>query len=345
MVKKYELTHLVNEARTGAGKRALSARLPQVVEPPKINLLLKGHSVSEVGKAFLNELNTLKKPLCKKLQRKNEVMPFEAGGEAHMENLCRLNDCSLFTLVNHTKKRPHNVVFGRTFGHRILDMIEFGITNFMPAAGFEKTSLALESAPMVILNGDDYDRCETTQLIRSLFVDMFRGPDDVKQVNLGGLDRVIVVTLRGEKKVLVRQYAVELKRDGESPLPAPELSEVGPRFDLDVRRVQTAADGLLREAMKKARDPTIPYKRKNVSRDEMGDKVGRVHIGRQDLKDLALARMKGLGKKRRVSGGPPGADGGEGNGEDQDGAVDADVDMSGGEGESPVKKAKVDVES
>lgn len=41
-------------------------------------------------------------------------------------------------------------------------------------------------------------------------------------------------------------------------------------------------------------------KRKNMSGDEIGDKMGRFHVSRQDLSNLALDSKKGLGKEKRL---------------------------------------------
>ncbi|PXF47402.1 Ribosome production factor 2-like [Gracilariopsis chorda] len=311
MGKKYDHSNVVSRAKTGAGRRAIESRTPKAVEAPKSLLALKGHATSSLCNAVLNDLCLLKKPLCKKLHRKNDLLPFEAGGEAHLENLARLNDCSLFTVVNHNKKRPHNIVFGRTFGFRILDMLEFGITNYKPLSQFRGLRSAPGSKPLLLFNGDDYGATETTRALRSLFLDVFRGGmprnmstnnerDDVVALDLAGVDRVIIFTLRGEKKVLFRQYAVELRKKKDSRLPGVVLKEAGPSFDLELRRSRLASDAMLTEAMKKPRDPAFVRKVKNVSRDNMGDKKGRIHLGKQDLNKLALARMKGLDKRHRT---------------------------------------------
>lgn len=310
MGKKYDFSHVVARGRTGAGRRAIESRTPKVVEAPKSLLALKGHASSALCNAVLNDLCMLKKPLCKKLHRKNDLLPFETGGEAHLENLARLNDCSLFTLVNHNKKRPHNIVFGRTFGFRILDMLEFGITNYKPLSQHKVLKSAPGSKPMLLFNGDDYGATETTRTLRSLLLDVFRGGmprnmyknerDDVVALDLAGVDRIIIFTLRGEKSVLFRQYAVQLRKQEGSQLPRVVLKEAGPSFDLELRRSRLASDAMLAEAMKKPRDPAFVRKVKNVSRDNMGDKKGRLHLGKQDLNMLALARMKGLGKRRRA---------------------------------------------
>jgi len=44
---------------------------------------------------------------------------------------------SLFVLGSHTKKRPNNIVVGRTFNHQILDMIELGVIAMRPMEDFK----------------------------------------------------------------------------------------------------------------------------------------------------------------------------------------------------------------
>lgn len=41
---------------------------------------------------------------------------------------------------------------------------------------------------------------------------------------------------------------------------------------------------------------------KNVETDIVGDKIGRVHLGRQDLSELQIRKMKGLKRTRGVEG-------------------------------------------
>ena len=40
--------------------------------------------------------------------------------------------------------------------------------------------------------------------------------------------------------------------------------------------------------------------RKNVETDTVGDKIGRIHLGRQDLKELQTRKMKGLKRGRNI---------------------------------------------
>ena len=40
--------------------------------------------------------------------------------------------------------------------------------------------------------------------------------------------------------------------------------------------------------------------KKNVETDTVGDKIGRIHLGRQDLNELQTRKMKGLKRGRAI---------------------------------------------
>ena len=77
-----------------------------------------------------------------------------------------------------------------------------------------------------------------------------------------------------------------------------------------------ADEEMLRHALKRPKlvkgdvEKGLGKKRKNVVTDEMGDKVGRIHLGKQDLGKMQGRKMKGL-KVRRVEKAPRGQGGGE----------------------------------
>ena len=85
----------------------------------------------------------MKKPDSVIFQRNNDIHPFES--QSSLEFLCRSNDCSLFAFGSHTKKRQHNLVWGRMFDAQVLDMFEFGIdeSTFIPMMTFEVRSVLL----------------------------------------------------------------------------------------------------------------------------------------------------------------------------------------------------------
>ena len=64
-----------------------------------------------------------------------------------------------------------------------------------------------------------------------------------------------------------------------------------------------------------------PKAKKNITTDLIGDKVGRIHVGKQDLTQLQTRKMKGLKRSR--------------------GDVDADGDAAMGDAGDAGKKPKV----
>jgi hypothetical protein len=72
-----------------------------------------------------------------RLTRKNaEVLPFEAGGEVKLEQFSSQTDCGQFVLASHTKKRPHNLILGRFYDHRLYDLLELGVDQYKSIKSF-----------------------------------------------------------------------------------------------------------------------------------------------------------------------------------------------------------------
>ncbi len=63
-------------AKTGAGRRAVQNREPKILENPKSLLVLKGHATSALISEVLSDIHILKKPDCRKLQRKKRLTTF-----------------------------------------------------------------------------------------------------------------------------------------------------------------------------------------------------------------------------------------------------------------------------
>ncbi|CAM9704314.1 unnamed protein product [Sphacelaria rigidula] len=78
-----------------------------------------------------------------------------------------------------------------------------------------------------------------------------------------------------------------------SQIPNIQLEEMGPSMDLVIRRTSFAATDLWKASIKKPRVAET-RKTKNISENEFGDKVGRIHLGRQDLSSMKVRRVKAL---------------------------------------------------
>ena len=217
----------------------------------------------------------------------------------------------------------------------MLDMVEFGVRNYRRLAeggSSRGVSVNAETRPLLLFNGvdEEFDAGEEMSKMQNFLVDWFRG-SKIEKLNLAGVDRAIVFTLKSKGCILFRQYGVVLKKGGGGGLPKLELKEIGLSMDLYIRRTHFASDDLMKAAMKLPKLPPARIKKKNISKTVMGDTLGRVHTGRQDLSELALARMKGLGKKRGQ--------------QNLDIAVEDNEEGESGseeEGESPAKRMRAD---
>lgn len=76
----------------------------------------------------MHEMHQLKKDNSILFSRKHELRPME--DQEALERFCEQNDCSQFCFFSNSKKRPNNVVIGRTFNGKILDMVELGLLEF-----------------------------------------------------------------------------------------------------------------------------------------------------------------------------------------------------------------------
>lgn len=303
------------------------------MENPKSTLFIRGESTSEITQSALNDLYQLKTPLAQKFSKKNKVHPFEDA--APMEFFSVKNDTSLLCLATHSKKRPHNLTFARTFDGKVLDMYELGLNpeTFRTMASFKNATgkVAVGMKPMILFSGAVWDSADNAVYagLKSYFLDFFRG-STVEKVDVSGLQYIITISAVEPRDgdalsppVHLRVYKILTKRSGHK-LPRVELEEMGPRMDFSVRRHQAADADMLKEAMRESKKG-VPRTKKNVEMDIMGDKLGRIHVGNQDLDKLQSRKMKGL--KRRK-------------GEDEDGDGDGDVDMEEGGVELPKKKKK-----
>ena len=117
------------KARLLAGGKAPKARVSrylkkhaeaQLVEGAKSALLLKGIRCSNNMSSVLKDIRSINAPHAKLLGKNNMIIPFADEGQQSLEFLTTKNDCSTFAMASHNKKRPNNLILGRTFDRRVL---------------------------------------------------------------------------------------------------------------------------------------------------------------------------------------------------------------------------------
>ncbi|KAH8591936.1 Brix domain-containing protein [Bisporella sp. PMI_857] len=292
--------------RNARSKRALDKRAPKAIENPKHALFLRGTSCSQITQDALTDLYQLRIPLAKKFTKKNEVHPFE--DPSSLEFFSEKNDASIVLFGSTSKKRPHCLTCVRMFGHKVLDMLELYLDpeSFRTLAQFKNKKCAVGLKPMLVFAGTPFESPISNEytLAKSFFTDFFKG-EPADKVDVEGLQYIVSINARdtvdGEEskpKIHLRVYLIRTKRSGQR-LPRVEVEEMGPRMDFRVGRVKEADESMMKEALKQAKT-TAERPKKNISTDIMGDKLGRIHIGKQDLKELQTRKMKGLKRSRDI---------------------------------------------
>lgn len=245
------------------------------------------------------DLSALKKPDIKRFSKKNEIRPFEDASQ--LEFFSEKNDTSLIVFSSNNKKRKNNLTFARTFGYKIYDMIELLVLDdFKLLQDFKQSTFNIGLKPMFTFNGGIFDSHPVYKQVKSLFLDFFTGEKTDLQ-DVAGLQHIISITAgefeEGSPLPIVnfRVYKLRTYKSNQK-VPRVELTEIGPRLDFSIGRYETPSPEMEKEAMKKPRQLEAKSV-KNVETDIVGDKIGRVHVGKQDLNLLQTRKMKGLKKR------------------------------------------------
>lgn len=208
------------------------------------------------------------------------------------------------------KKRPHNITVVRFFERKVLDMLELMVEaeSVRTLSQFKNERKAMAGLkPLLSFCGTAFEGPQPNEftLAKSLLTDLFKGPD-TDRVDVEGLQFLICFCVEEEEegqpkpKIHMRCYMLRTKRSGQR-LPRVELEEMGPRMDFRVGRMQQAEASVIKEATRKPKGAE-PKSKKNVETDLMGDKVGRIHMGKQDYSNLQTRKMKGLKRSRHDDG-------------------------------------------
>merc|ERR1712038_2202582 len=123
-------------------------------------------------------------------------------------------------MASHNKKRPNNLILGRTFDRRILDTVELGVTYYKSISDYSGVpKKRAGSKPMLFFSGSEWHCNPDFFKLRNLLMDLYRG-DVVNTLTLSGLDHLIVFTAAtssssGVEKTIVHQrtYYCKLKKN------------------------------------------------------------------------------------------------------------------------------------
>lgn len=313
-------------ATTHKGSKFLDEHSPKVQENRKQSLFIKGRKVSQELNVFFEELAKFRYKEIVRYTKSNDINPFENYSE--IEKHCKKNYCSLFTFFSSNYKKPMNVIFGRLFDYNMLEMHEFGVANFEVASDkLPRADIEPGAVPALMFQGDLWETPEYEH-IRSLFIDFFvndlhgtiaeeqiqhalaftiiendvQQPEEPEQTEQ---NEEVEMTTKEKKKlkkkanadfasnsqflIRVRHYQVKQGRTNSV------LTQVAPSFDLVPRRQMQPDELLLQKALEK---PKVDGKKKNITKNELGEVYGRVHTGKQKADNIIPAKFKGLPKTK-----------------------------------------------
>ncbi|XP_005187490.2 ribosome production factor 2 homolog [Musca domestica] len=281
----------IRKPKTRKGKKVLLAREPQLIEGPRNMLFLDGRKCGGDVKSCMKDMQQLKKPLVKVLNRNNDITPFE--DPTSLEFLTQKNDCAMFAFGSTSKKRPNNIVLGRIYENEILDMVELGIKRYMAMSEFKTEKIGTCVKPCLVFNGPKWSQSEELRRLKNLLIDAFQ-KDKVEAIRLQGIEHVMSFTCTEDLNILLRSYKILLKKSGQRT-PRIELVEIGPSADFSIRRTKIASEDLYKQARKQPKQLKVT-KKKNITHDELGNTHGRIHLGKQELGKIQTRRVKGLKK-------------------------------------------------
>ena len=248
-------------------------------------------------------------------KKNNNIHPFE--NPESLEFLAGKNDCGVVVFGTHSKKRPNNITILRVYDGRVLDMVELLL--LVPTDQTQpepKLEIGVQMKPLILFAGSQWDDTSSSeqatlhQSLKSIMLDLFQG-EQISSIDVAGLQYLLMIAT-GEssstpvdsndpanKPVLhLRWYRIRTMRSNSPKIPRVELDPIGPSFDFRVGRFREAESSMMKDALKHGRRPDESRTKKNIETDLVGDKIGRVHLGKQDLSTLQTRKMKGLKRGR-----------------------------------------------
>jgi len=188
---------------------------------------------------------------------------------------------ALFAVGSHQKKRPDNLVIGRVFDGHVLDMFELGIEDFRGTEAFPAPKhINCDMKPILIFQGSHFDTSDKHKRVKSLLIDFFHN-QQLKEANIMELKRVMVFTCRGEKDPIeFRHLECENITEATVQMKTVPFREVGPSFNMKMRREKIAGTDLFKEACRQPKVLNQDKKRegKNKYTTILGEKKGKIFV-------------------------------------------------------------------
>lgn len=159
-------------------------------------------------------------------------------------------------------------------------------------------SIPLGARPVVIFSGTVFDYDEKLKRAKNLIHDFFVEGVQKDSIDILTEPRYVISVTGTEKSIHLRFFYVRLRaseleklKNGEPELSNGVFVEIAPRIRLTLGRSQIAKDEEFNQACKQRKIKAKKHE-KNISKNQLGDRIGRVYVEQQDLKSLRLRKRK-----------------------------------------------------
>ena len=98
---------------------------------------------------------------------------------------------------SHSKKRPNNLILGRTYDHHIYDLVEVGVENYKSMESYvydKKLAPKLGSKPFFAFIGEHFESSEDLKHLKEVLLDLFRGEVNHLSIKAGMQDLDILLS-------------------------------------------------------------------------------------------------------------------------------------------------------
>lgn len=230
--------------------------------------------------------------------RKHDIHPFESRDG--VESLCKKKEASLFMFGSHSKKRPNNIVIGRTYEHKVLDMVELGVINFESMEEIvSNIQVPSHLQPFVVFQGDLWEANADFKKLKNLINDFFCMNKRTEGVEIDKAMKVVICwSVTEDQRIFLNVFEVNV--EGGSAILQEEgklvIEELGPNATFALRRSSWADEETYKKSIYIPK-PSKKKVKKNVKTDAMGNTRGKLYLDRQNLKAMPTRRRKIISKR------------------------------------------------
>lgn len=229
----------------------------------------------KIRKNVLYLTKTVDKPLRELLTIRGDFHTLEEELDLYTEyekacQLMKKKKCVILVSSNKNK-----LTLMRTYDNQPLEIFRFDIVKSMSSSDFESIPAELFTKYFIILQNVQNKRLE------NLFIDLFNQKS--KDVHIEGVRYAWII--QEDKDSVVTMKFVRVMNDLS-------IEDIGPYFELKLEREFYCGDDLYEKAF------TVEKKKKqkNVTKNVFKDTVGKLHIERQDLKEINLKKSRAYKK-------------------------------------------------